>query len=172
MALALNPFIPSDGVITISDGGVLVYTLGYDDGDYSVGPLMYNQRQALVFKKRGTTYAVREGEDTEIEISFSAHAHTILGDGTTAGLYDVVRRTGVWATATSTLPASAGGGANGKFCHQVKWAGERTNFGATADSGITLKYVHLESTFQEGVPGKFSFKCRAFCYSTDYLTVV
>jgi hypothetical protein len=57
------------------------------------------------------------------------------------------------------------------YCVQLAWVGERTDNGATTDSGITLKYCRLSMDFAEGVPGKISVKGRAICYSTDYLTL-
>lgn len=167
MALATNPLVPKDGSIVITDGAALSLTINYEDGDFSVSGLQKDQRSTQVFRNRGKTYSVRETDDTDIEFSFSCHAISLVGDGTTATIGDVVRRSGVWVAATSTLPAASGDA----YCVQVKWTGERTNFGATSDTSVTLKYCHLSLDYAEGIPGKLSIKGTAYCISTDYITI-
>lgn len=169
MALAGVPIIPRDGTLTIKDGAgtPLSYAIPYTDGDLSISGIVEDQYAVQEFKNRGRLYAVRKTEDQNLEISFSAHAHAILGDGTLAGLYDVLAKKGVWASATSTLPASAGD----VYCVTLVFAAERTNFSATTDVSVTLKYVHLSGDFQEGAPSTISFSGTAYSYSTDYLTI-
>lgn len=169
MAIAANPLIPVDGQIVITDGAALTFTLAYEDGDFQCSGLNGNsQKSVQSFKSRGKTYAVRQVEDQDISFQFTAHVVGIIGDGTTALIGDVVLRKGVWASYTSKISASQGD-AN---LLQVKWQGERTNFGAAADSSLTFKYCYLELDFSEGVPGKVSVKGTAFPISTDYLTIV
>lgn len=170
MANAANPLIPLDGTITITDatGSPLSLVLAYEDGDLSIAGLNgQNQKSFQSFRSRGKTYAVRAVEDTDIEFSFTAHAVGIIGDGTTALLGDVVLKKGVWASATSKLPVANGDA----YLLQVAWTGERTNFGAAADSVITMKYCALTLDFSEGVPGKISIKGTCYPISTDYLTI-
>lgn len=168
MANASNPLIPSDGVITITDGGALSLVLSYEDGDFQVSGLNgQDQKSYVSFKSRGKTYSVRAVEDMDIEFSFTAHAVHIIGDGTTATLGDVVLRKAVWASYTSKLPTANG---DAKLV-QVSWRGERTNFGASNDNVITLKYCALTMDFSEGVPGKLSVKGTCYPISTDYLTI-
>lgn len=171
MALASNPVIPADGILTISDGAALTYTVLYEDGDFSVSGLTKGQKAVSVFKDRGATYSVRETEDQEIEFSFSAHLVTLRGDGTLAGLEDVVNKKGVWAAATSTLSTAAGG--FDTYLLKVAWSFERSNYGDTVgDRSVTLKYCRLTMDASEGTPGKISIKGTAYCISTDYLAVV
>ena len=167
MALALTPIIPKDGKIEILDGAVLLLAMTYEDGDFQASGIAKDQNQVKSYKHRGRTYAVRETEDQNIEGSFSCHLTGLLGDGTTAQPLDPVRKKGLWAAATSTLATNAGDA----HLLQIRWTGERTNFGATSDSVCTLKYCHISADFAEGDPGKLSFKFTAFPISTDYCTI-
>lgn len=168
MALASTPLCPKDGTIVFTDGAALSYTLVYEDGDLQVSGLMEGQWETETFDDRGIPTSSRDVRRTQaIEFSFTAHAIAIVGDGTTATLGDVVLRQKVWAAATSTSPASTGD----VYTTQLAWTGERTDLGATSDTTLTMKYCRLSMDFAEGVPGKLSVKGRAFCYSTDYLTV-
>jgi hypothetical protein len=167
MALSATPLIPRDGKITISDGGVLSLTGWYEDGDLSISGISAGQMQVKSYKSRGKTYSVRETEDQEQEIAFSAHLTGLFGDGVTAQLLDVVRRKGLWAAFVSTLPAANG---DAKLV-TLTWQGERTNLGATSDSTFTLKYVHITADLSEGDPGKISIKGTNYPLSTDWETV-
>lgn len=170
MSNSANPLIPVDGVITITDGTgtPLSFSAAYEDGDFKVGPLNAGQQTRQSFKSRGKTYSVRDVEDMDITFSFTCHATQILGDGTTATIADVVLKKGPWASATSILPAANGD----SYLLTVKWTGERSDLGATADNTITLKYCALDLEFAEGVPGTLSISGTAYCLSTDYLTLV
>ena len=167
MAITANPLVPVDGKLVITDGGALSYEILYEDGDFSASNIKKAQKAVVAFRDRGATYAVRETDDEEVEISFTAHAVAMLGDGATAMPMDIVARKGVWAAATSKLATTAGDG----YLLQVQFTGERTNFGATADTTLTLKYCNLALDFSEGIPGKFSIKGKAFCISTDFISV-
>lgn len=166
MANTATPLLPVDGSITITDGGALSFTVAYEDGDFQFGDVNPTQKTRQSFMKRGKVYAVRDVEDQPIEVTFTCHAVHIIGDGTTATIGDVVLKKGPWSSATSTLPTTAGDA----YCLTVKWTGERSNFGATADNSVTLKYCTLDLNFAEGVPGKLSLKITAHTYSTDYIT--
>lgn len=166
MSNAAAPLIPADGTITFTNG-VLTYALMYESGDLQASGLKKGQFSQAVFKDRGVPYAVRDTEvDESIDFSFSADAICIVSDGTTATLGDVILKQKVWAAAASTLPTAAGDA----YCVTMTWAGLRTTFGATNNSGLSLKYCHLEMDFAEGIPGKLSVKGKAFCYSNDYVT--
>lgn len=167
MAMTTNPLIPADGTITITDGAALTYTIVYEDGDFSMTGLMKSQMTLQAFKDRGITYSVRQTEDSNIEFSFSCHAISVLGDGVTATPSDVALKLGVWAAATSKIAVTQGDA----YLLQVKWTGERTNFGSTADTTATLKYCSLALDFAEGLPGKLSIKGTCFPISTDFLTL-
>lgn len=171
MAIASTGLLPNDGTILISDGGLLTYTIAYEDGDYSISGLRRNQKSIVVGKDRGENRWFRESEDQDLEISFSCQAIALLGDsasgGSTAMPSDVFLRLGVWAGATSTLPSSTGD----VYAVKIRWTGERTNFGASADTYVECKYCTCEMAFSEGVPGKLTFKITAHKYSNDYLVI-
>jgi len=174
MALAAVPFVPSDGALVFSDatGTPLTFTVPYEDGNLSFGTISHNQKAVQEFLHRGRWYGVRETDDVTPEFTFTAH---LIGftDASSATLLDIVRRTGVWAAAVSTLPASAGGmnagGTKGVWCVQLKWTGERSDFGGTADSTVTAKYCRITAEIAEGVPAKLTITGQMFPYSTDYL---
>lgn len=161
MANAANPLIPPDGQLVITDGAALTFTLPYEDGDISISGLTKGQKAVQKFTTRGRGYAVRETEDQDVEISFTAHAVGLKSDGTTALISDIVNKIGVWSGATSTLPAAAGDA----FCVTCTWTGERTSYGASADAYLRLKYVHFDEDFSEGIPGKISVKGTAYVMS-------
>lgn len=167
MPNAENPLIPLDGTVTFTNG-VLTYILMYEGGDLQVSGLKEGQMATQVFKDRGIPYAVRATErDEAIEFTFTCDAVAIVSDGTTATVGDVILKKKVWAAATSTLPAAAGDA----YCVTTSWVGERiVSGGATGNTGISLKYCRLEADFQESIPGKFSVKGKAFCYSNDYVS--
>lgn len=166
MATTNNPLIPADGTLVITDGASLTYTIVYEDGDLSITGLMKSQMQLQAFKDRGITYSVRQTEDANIEFSFSCHAISLLGDGVTATISDVALRLGVWAAATSKIAVTQGDA----YLLQLKYTGERTNFGSTADTTATLKYCAMTLDISEGLPGKLSIKGTCFPISTDFFT--
>lgn len=172
MAISASPIIASDGVLTFTDGAALSFTLMYEDGDLQVSGLKKDMMTQVVFKDRGIPYAIRDTEREEaIEFSFTCHLIAVVGDGTSALIGDVIKRQKAWSAATSTLPAAAGGGTNGTYTVQMAWTAERSNFGATNDTGLTLKYCHLSEDYADGLSGaKISVKGRAFCISNDYIT--
>jgi hypothetical protein len=166
MANAATPIIPRDGVLVISDGAALTYTVPYMGGALKITGLNQNQRTRQVFKASGSTYAVRDVEDQEFGIEFTADAVHWKGDGSTATLFEVLMKLGVWSAATSMLPTTAGD----TYCLKLTWTEERTNFGASADNVVVAKYVYFDLDYAQGVPGQFTLKGTGVRYSTDYLT--
>lgn len=171
MSLGANPLVPKDGSLEFTDATPttpLTYVLQYEDGDVAFSEISKDQKDIQIFLSRGRFYAARETDDMPVEVTFTCHAVGFT-DETDENILDIVRRAGAWAAAVNQLPASAGGGANGVWCVQLKWTGERTNFGGSADASVTMKYVHLTAAFAEGTPGKFTIKGILLPYSTDYL---
>lgn len=167
MAIANTALIIEDGKIVITDGAALSYEIIFEDGDLQIGGLRKGQVAILVGQDRGRNAWFREAADQDFDFSFSCTAVAMLGDGTTANPMDVFLRKGVWAAATSTLPSSTGD----VYALKLTFTGERTNFGATADTTAVIKYATSEISFSEGVPGKLSIKGIGHVYSTDYLTI-
>lgn len=169
MANAATPFLPRDGQVVFSDGSGTpkTFTLNYEDGDFQFTGIAEGQQAHQEFRSRGKVYSVRKVEDQPVEVSFSAHATALNGDGTTATLFDVATFTGAWASAVSTGPNTG----DAKLV-KVVWTGERTNYGGAADNTVSYKYCRMTVDFAEGVPGKFSVKLTAYNFSTDAYTYV
>jgi len=164
MADAVAPLIPRDGSLVLSDGAALTLTVLYTDGDLKIGNISQGNLVVQAFKDRGTPYSLRGTEIQEISVSFSCHAVMTVG---ASSPLEAVRKTGTWAAATSTTPSASGG----FEVHTVQavWTGERSNFGATADSTLTLKKVRFTGSFSEGTPGMFSFEGIAYIFAgTDF----
>lgn len=168
MSNANTPIIPKDGVLHILDGAgtPLDFTVLYDGGDLSFSGLNQGFSTRQIFMSRGVPYSVRDTELKPIEFTFTCDAVHILGDGTTATIYDVLMKKAPWASATSTLPTTRGD----TYCLTFKFTAERSNLGATADNTVTLKYCFFEMDFAEGIPGKWTIKGTMIPYSTDYYT--
>src|SRR4051812_14622247 len=99
MALTANPIIPRDGVLTLADGAALSLAISYLRGEVKWTGLNASQKSKQYFKSRGTLYAGRDVEDQEFGFEFTADAVHFMGDGTTATLFEVIMRKGVWAAA-------------------------------------------------------------------------
>jgi hypothetical protein len=148
MAMSTLPWIPKDGVITIKDGAgtPLSLTVTYEEGDFSFDSIAADQKETTVFKDRGVTYAIRQTEEIDPTISFSAYA-TDLTDAADVTLFDVLRWGGAWSAATTTL-------VGGKAV-DITFATTTTGTGG-GTSSITFHGVVLKGGFSEGAPGKFS----------------
>ena len=162
MSDAVAPLVPKDGSLVIYDGAgsPLSVTLAYTDGDLKIDEITQGNWETQVFEDRGTPYAVRATKKKVIKVSFSCHAVNTVGANSPL---EAVRKTGTWASATSTIASSAGG--SEVHCVKMVWTGERSNFGASADSTFTLAKVRVTGSFAEGTPGTFSFQGEAYIFS-------
>lgn len=167
MSVASTALLSMDGAIVLTDGAALSLAMQIEEGNLQISGLRHNQRAPVVGKHRGRNAWFRQGEDVDFDVSFDCTVVALLGDGTTAMPLDWALRKGVWAAATSTLPASTGD----LFTSKLTFTGTRIAFGATANTTAVIKYLSVEAAFAEGVPGKFSFKGTGHVYSTDYLTI-
>ena len=153
MALNTVPIIPRDGTITVTDGAALSYTVAYEDGDLSVSGLRAGQMSTEIFRDRGIMYSFRQIQEEPVSLSFSAHA-TEIADGTEQTFLDVFNKTGAWSAATSQL-------ANSGDVHAVTvtFTGDTSGDGTGGEAGQTIVITYFipeDSSFSEGVPGKFS----------------
>lgn len=166
---AATPIIPRDGVLVISDatGTPLTLTIAYMNGSIKLSSLNASQKTKQIFLANGTVYAARDVDDQPYSFEFTADAVHFKGDATTATLWEVAMKQGVWSSATSTLPSTAGD----VYCLTCTWTIERTNFGGTADNVVALKYVYFDLDFSEGVPSQFSLKGTCIPYSSDHMTI-
>lgn len=167
MAIAANPIVPKDGVLTISDGAALSFAVPYTDGDLQLSGVRKGGMQVQIFKTRGRAYSVRETEDAPVAYAFSCHFNG-LDDATSAAMLDIVAKLGTWASATSTLPTSAGDA----WMVQLAWAIEGTARGSTADHSFTLKYCTIACDIQEGTPSTLSISGEAIYLLGDANSVV
>lgn len=163
---AAAPLVPRDGALVASDGAgsPLTSTLLYTDGDLKISEIAQGNWETQVFEDRGTPYSIRGVKKKTLKVSFTCHAVNTVGANS---FLEVIRKTGTWASATSTIATSAGG----YEIHTVQlvWTGERSNFGASADSSFTLKKVRLTAGFSEGTPGTLSFEGEAYIFAdTDF----
>lgn len=169
MAISSTPIIHRDVTCVISDntGTPKTWTLFASGGTLKLTGLTPSQKTTQEFMSCGDVYASRMVDSQEIGVEFDCDAVHIIGDGTTATFGDVMLKRGAWASAVSTLPTAAGD----TFCVTMTFTVERSNFGATADNTVVLKYVAGASDFSQGVPSKWGFKGRAIMYSTDGVTI-
>lgn len=150
MALNTIPYIPQDGVITITDGtgSPLTCTVVYEDGDMNISELSATQAEDVRFFDRGTLYAVRRGQVVTPTISFSCHL-TDFTDATAKNILDVLLWRGTWSAAVSTFP--------GAQAVDVKLTLDSSSAGSGGGpSSITLYGVTLKGSIAEGSPMKLS----------------
>lgn len=176
MSLTANPFVPKDGAIVCTDATAtpLSFTCPYEEGNFQWDELSYQQKTVEHFFARGRYFASRETVDKIMGFSWDAYSVGFT-DAADTTISNVVMRSGAtWNVGKSTLPTSAGGcgtsTTHGIWAITVKWTGERTELGGTADSTLTMKYCHLKHGFGEGNGAKFGIKGEMIPYSTDYLS--
>ena len=167
---AATPIIPRDGVLVIKDntGTPKTLTIPYRNGDLKLSGIMPGYRTVQEFTTCGKLYAVRQVEDSPIDVEFACDAdHLLLGDGASVVFAETALQLGAWSGATSML-ASTGGDA---WVVTLQFTVERTNFGGTADNVVVLAFVVVKGLdFQEGVPSKFTFKGSAWPRKVDGTT--
>ena len=167
MALISVPMFPRDGSITIEDATAtpISMTVQYEDGDFQFGPITQGQWSKMIVRDRGVMYGARNTEEQEVSFSFSAHA-TDFTDATEKTLMDVFRKAGPWSSGVSTLGASAD-----VWAVTVAFTAEQTDYGAGADSSVTLTYCWADVSFAEGEPGKFSISGTAMLLASAGITI-
>ena len=172
--IAKNPIIGADCSLKISDGASLTLTLPYTNGDFKIAGLnaanagaKLSMQEVVDYFARGAFFASRYTKGKVIEFSFSGHLTAIVGAVNDAAAADPILKKIDWSAATSTLPASAGDVPHFK----LEWIVERSNFSATADNLLTLKYVEFTIDWSEGDDGStFTINGKAKPYSTDSFT--
>ncbi|NBV19949.1 hypothetical protein [Janthinobacterium sp.] len=159
MALSAVPMIPRDAVITIEDntgGTPLKATVTYEDGDFSFDPVEEGYMSTVILKDRGMHYAIRKTEEQDLSFTFSAHA-TDFSDATEKTLWDVVMKTGAFASGVSTFGSNADA-----WTTKLTFTVEATNYGLSADHVVTFTKCRCSISFAEGIPGKFTIKGMIF----------
>jgi len=145
-----------DGTIVLNDGTTptpLTLTIQYESGDLSISGLNYSSTGPVEHTKyldRGELGSVRKTNRSFPTGSFSCHM-TELSDATNANIWDIVNRSGSFATAVSTLGANAD-----LYTLQIVLSVEGTNFGDASDHVLTLNNCRCSIDFSEGDPSSFT----------------
>lgn len=169
MANAATPVIPRDGSLALNDAttpSALTLTVPYTAGGLKLSELVAGQRDYELFYSRGDLFAARGAQGRPIAFEFSAYLVGIIGDGTTALLLEALLKKGMWASAVSTLPTTAGG--YDAYCLTMVWSIERTNFGGGGDDSVTIKYALIQSVDLDEETGQITVRGVGLPYSTDY----
>jgi hypothetical protein len=141
-----------DGTITIRDGTgtPLDIVVQYEGGDFSATGFNQGNYEKNVYLDRGEFGSLRKTNRTFPTFTFSAYM-TDLSDGTNENLWDMINKSGAFASAVSTLGASAD-----VYTLEVILAVEGTNYGDASDHTLTLDDCVLSIDFAEGDPNKFT----------------
>lgn len=160
MSLGTNPVITKDSTIVLSDGTgtPVTLTVPCDNGNLKISKFAQGDQEVQAFKYRGVTRALRKIGDIEgYDISFDCDL-VGLTDAATGNVLDWFRKTGVYASNTSTLPASAGDVHTSK----LKFTVEGTDRGASADGNVEFSYFHGSAEIEEGIPTKLKISGKAY----------
>lgn len=163
------PIIPKDGKVTIFDGAgsPLSYEVMYEDADFQGPELSEGLEDVQEFMDRDTVYAVRKVGRKPKNFTFTCHAMRFARDGSgNTHINDVVLKKKAWASATSTAESYSDA-----FMVKVVFEAERTDFGESSDTSITMLYCRLTAGFQEGAPGKFSISGTIYPFTENAITV-
>ena len=169
--VSLSSIVGIDGVLTIKDGAALTLALPFTNGDFKLPGLnggltsgRTSMQEVTDFFARGKYIGSRYTKGKILECSFTAHLTALTGETGDATILDVALRKNDWAAPTSTVPV-----ARGDVLHYtLEWAVERTDFGATNDRKITMKYCEVTIDVAEGDDGgTLTVNIRAKPYSTD-----
>jgi len=173
--LSLSPIVGIDGILTIKDGAALSLAMPFTNGDFKLPGLnagltsgRTSMQEVTDFFARGKYIGSRYTKGKVLEGSFTCHLTALLGEAADPSILDAVLRKVDWVAASSTIPA-----ARGDVMHfTLEWAVERTDFGATNDRKITLKYCEVTADIAEGDDGSvLTINFRAKPYSTDSIAL-
>lgn len=148
-----------DGTILIEDGTTptaLAVTVQYEAGDFATEGFNESQHDVTVYPDRGDFGSLRKTNQKYPTFSFTAHM-TDLSDATDKLLWNIVNKTGAFASAKSTSGTTAD-----VYTVDITWTVEGTNFGDSADHSLKLEDCRLEISVSEGDPSSFSIS--GTCY--------
>lgn len=158
MAVLDALMVPRLGSLTLEDatGSPIKVTVMYDQGNFKIGPMTAGWLKTEVVQVRGIdTFPIDTGEE-EVTLSFDCYV-TDFTDATEKLVLDAIRKTGAFASGVSTL------GANRPWGLKLVYTQDSTQYGASADSVITLaKVCQLKAEFDETDRGKLSITGRVF----------
>lgn len=141
-----------DGTIVLSDGTgtPLTVTIQFENGDLSMSGANAGQVDHTKYLDRGELGSVRRTSRTFVTGSFSCQM-TDLSDSTDRLIWDMVNKTGSFASAVSTLGANAD-----LYTLKIVLTVEGTNFGDSADHVLTMNDCRCSIDFAEGDPNSFT----------------
>lgn len=150
-----------DGTLLIEDGTgtPLAVTVQYETGDFSLSGLSQGLKEVTTYLDRGDLGSVRHTSVSFPSVSFSAHC-TDLSDASELTLPDIIRKTGAFSAALSTLGANAD-------VYTLKLTWTITEPGGAAHT-VVLDDVHCMLDISEGDPNSFSIS--GTCYGTVAMT--
>lgn len=146
-----------DGSLVISDGTgtPLTLTVPFEQGNFTVSGLKFKLRDTVAYQTRGVLSTVRHTVRNFPSGSFSAMMSSFTSASANS-LSDIVLKNGFYASAISTLGASAD-----VYTLKLAFTVEGTNFGDSADHSFSLGDCECNLDFAEGDPNLFtiSFVC-------------
>ena len=166
MAYSTVPKTRRDGVITLSDlAAAHTLEVAYEDGNLSINtPQNYASQ---VFRDRGDTVAVREGDDQQITGTFSFHLRQFTDGGLPGSILDFIRKQGHYSTNVSV--GTAGIPYVQQYCIDITYVADGTSVGDDAATQVLLSKCVVDSfDFTEGDPDSVSLSFT--CYGGSVLS--
>jgi hypothetical protein len=141
-----------DGSLIVEDGtGTPIdVTVKFENGDFSISGLSDSLHEVVAYQSRGELSSIRRTARTFPTFSFTAQMSEFTS-ATDNSLADAIMKNGAFASAVSTLGASAD-----VYTVKLTFRVEGTNFGDSADHSFTLDDCKCTIDFAEGDPNTFS----------------
>ena len=137
MAEATSVAVRRDGTIKIKDGSTNVYTVAYENGDFT-----YTEEKAdrVVIRDRGTIVGLRKADDPVISFSFTVHFRELTNSADDS-IIDFIMKTGAAASYTST-----GGNGYEQFLVDIEFDVDKTAVGSETvghRATLSLSLIHI-----------------------------
>lgn len=157
MALFDFPMLPKAGTILMEDasGSPIQLTVQYEDGDFAIDEMQAGYMETEILQDRGVDWQIVETREQRLTFTFTAYA-TDLADNTEKTIPDACMKTGAFSAGVSVF------GANRPWGLKLTYTQEQTNYGAGADSVITITKFRPSWSYAEAGTGKFTIKGTIF----------
>ena len=141
-----------DGTIVLSDGTgtPLTVTIQFENGDLSISGTNQGNYEHTKYLDRGELGSIRKTNRMFPTGSFTCQM-TDLSDNTDRLIWDMVNKTGAFASAVSTLGATAD-----LYTLKIVLTVEGNNFGDSNDHVLNLNDCRCSIDFAEGDPNSFT----------------
>lgn len=151
-----------DGTLQISDDGVLSASIRFMSAGVSIKGLSRKNKERLALFARGELVGVRHTKRKIPTVTFKCMVSDLLDASDATVITDIVRGTGAWASAVSTLP----GGANAEVTTlRMVLTVEGTAHGDAADHTIELDKVAFDiDSFDEGEPNEVTISGEIYIF--------